>query len=147
MKSMITFIANSDKSGSSSLCCLCFVLYDALCQPYWLALNKKLQLVYEWKVGRAWLWFSLGKHLQIHYSEKFNGVGVYHGSDCEYCLLDVTPRIDIPEEAAASINRISCIKAAGSCAMSVHIYQIKQCHIPRQSNLHTKCKLQFLGLC
>lgn len=33
---MITFIASSDKTGSPSLCCLCFVLYDALCQPYWL---------------------------------------------------------------------------------------------------------------
>jgi len=75
----------------------------------------------------------LWNHFQIHYREKFNGVGVYHASDCEYCLLDVTPCTDIPEEAAASISRVPCIKAAGSCAVSVHIYQITQCHIPRQS--------------
>jgi len=90
---------------------------------------------------------SYGTTFKFTTVKNLMGVGVYHGSDYEYCLMDVTPCTDIPEEAAASISRVPCIKAAGSCVISVHIYQITQCHIPRQSNLHAKSKLQFLGLC
>jgi hypothetical protein len=58
---------------------------------------------------------------------------------------DVTPCIDISEEAASSFSMVPYIKATGSCALSVHIYNITQCHIPGEINLRAKYILQFLG--